>query len=842
LRVHETGEVKLMSPRAAFAPARTALASARVAALAVALVALVAPVAAGPPAVDYPFGPVPFTQVALGPGLWHSRLATNGDVTVWYDFKKCEETGRIDNFAKAGKLLKGEFRGIPFDDSDVFKVIEGASYTLAIQPDPKLEKYLDDLVAKIAAAQEPDGYLYSARTIDPKRHVDFFGPQRWTRLEQSHELYNVGHLYEAAVAHHQATGKRSLLEVALKNAELIERTFGPGPSQRKDPPGHQEIEIGLVKLYRATGEKKYLTLARFFLDQRGRAGAGADGRRLRGEYQQDHKPVAQQQEAVGHAVRACYMYSGMADVAALTGDAEYLRAIDAIWENVVSRKMYLTGGVGSRGGGEAFGDDYELPNREAYNETCAAIAHALWNERMFLLHGDGKYIDGLERILYNGFLAGVGLSGDRFFYPNPLAADGRTAFNHGSASRSPWFGVSCCPVNVVRFIPSVAGFAYATRGDAAYVNLFLPGKAKLRVGGRQVQIEQATRYPWDGRVEMKVTVDSPGEFSLLVRIPGWAQNRPVPSDLYSYLDAEDWPPAAKLSVNGEPLAAIGHARGYVNLRRTWKTGDTVVLELPMPVRRVAAHEKVEADRGRVALERGPIVYCLEGVDHGGHVADLLLPDDAQLSAEHRPDLLGGVTVVSGTAKRGVFSDDGKLALKDERITAVPYFAWAHRGQGEMEVWIAREESAIRTRPKPTIANQSRPSASHCFVSDSVGAMNDDVEPKNSGDHGLPRFTWWDRRGTTEWVQLDFAGPATVSQVEVYWFDDTGRGACRVPASWKLLYRDGDEWKEVPEADGYGVEKDRYNVAKFKAVKTQGLRIEARLRENVSGGVLEWKVK
>lgn len=807
-------------------------------ALALGLVASISPVsAAEPPAIDYPFTPVPFTQVTVGEGLWQSRLATNRDVTVGYDFKKCEETGRIDNFAKAGKLTKGEFRGIPFDDSDVFKVIEGASYSLATKPDPKLEKHLDDLIAKIAAAQEPDGYLYSARTIDPKKHVDFFGQERWTRLEQSHELYNVGHLYEAAVAHFQATGKRSLLDVAIKNAELIDRTFGPADTQRKDPPGHQEIEIGLVKLYRTTGEKKYLALAKFFLDQRGRA----SGRRLRGEYQQDHRPVVEQQEAVGHAVRACYMYSGMADVAALAGDAEYLRAIDRLWENVVGRKMYLTGGVGSRGGGEAFGDDYELPNREAYNETCAAIAHALWNERMFLLHGDGKYIDVLERILYGGFLSGVGLSGDRFFYPNPLAADGRTAFNHGSAERSPWFGVSCCPVNVVRFIPSVAGFAYATRGDAAYVNLFLPGKAKLRLSGRQVEIEQATRYPWDGRVEMKVAVDAPAEFSLLVRIPGWARNQPVPSDLYRYLDAADSAAAVKLSVNGESRA-VNVEKGHVNLRRTWKTGDTVLLELPMPVRRVVAHEKVEADRGRVALERGPVVYCLEGVDQGGRVGDLLLPDDAKLTAEHREDLLGGVTVLVGPAKRGVFSDEGKLSLADDKITAVPYFAWAHRGKGEMEVWIAREESAIRARPRPTIANRSRPSASHCWASDSVEALNDDLEPKNSGDHGLPRFTWWDRRGTTEWVQLDFAEPATVSQVEVYWFDDTGRGACRIPASWKLLYRDGDAWKEVEGAEGFGVEKDRYNVVKFKAVETAALRIEAKLREGFSGGVLEWKVK
>ncbi|MBM4081180.1 MAG: glycoside hydrolase family 127 protein, partial [Planctomycetes bacterium] len=403
---------------------------------------------------DYPIQPVPFTAVRVRDEFWQPRMETNRAVTVWYDLKKCEETGRIDNFAKAAGLMKGEFRGIPFDDSDVYKVIEGAAYSLALQPDPKLDKYLDEIIAKIAAAQEPDGYLYTARRLFPAEKMPAMsGRERWSNLASSHELYNVGHLYEAAVAHFLATGKRSLLDVALRNADFICQTFGPGADQRKDPPGHQEIEMGLVKLYRVTAERKYLDQAKFFLDQRGRP----EGHKLRGAGQQDHKPVVEQDEAVGHSVRACYMYSGMADVAALTGDAAYLRAIDRLWENVVGKKLYLTGGVGARPKGEAFGDAHELPNSTAYTETCAAIANALWNHRMFLLHGHAQYLDVLERIIYNGFLAGVALSGDQFFYPNPLEADGKRRFNHGGATRQPWFGCACCPVNVVRFIPSLAG-------------------------------------------------------------------------------------------------------------------------------------------------------------------------------------------------------------------------------------------------------------------------------------------------------------------------------------------------------------------------------------------------
>jgi uncharacterized protein len=617
---------------------------------------------------DYPIRPVPFTAVTVRDSFWTPRMDTNRVTTVWYDFKKCEETGRIDNFAKAGKLMPGEFRGTPFDDSDVYKVIEGAAYTLALHPDVKLDHYLDDLIIKIAAAQEPDGYLYTARTIDPKCRLDFFGPTRWSKLEGSHELSNLGHIYEAAVAHFQATGKRSLLAVAQKSAELICKTFGPGADQLKEPPGHEEIEIGLVKLFRATGEQRYLDQARFFCDIRGRA----DTHKLRGAYQQDHKPILQQDEAVGHSVRAGYFYSGVADVAALTGDSGYVSAIDRLWDNVVSKKIHLTGGIGASPDGEAFGANYDLPNANAYLETCAAIANALWNERMFLLHGDAKYLDVLERVIYNGFLSGVSLTGDQFFYPNPLESDGKATFNMGSCQRAPWFGCSCCPVNDVRFIPEIASFIYATRGQELFVNLFIGGSAKVDVAGTSVNLDMATSYPKDGHVAIKLSTPTPKNFTLNLRVPGWARNQPFPSDLYRYDDGLSF--KVKLAVNGK-TEALNIKDGFAQITRSWNHGDVVTLDLPMAVRKVAAYPAVVADRNRFALERGPLVFCAEGADNGGKVLDKTFAGKMQFQTDWRPGLLGGVTVIR------IVTPETKNAL-----TLIPYYAWCHRGPNEMRVW------------------------------------------------------------------------------------------------------------------------------------------------------------
>ncbi|MCJ7612010.1 MAG: glycoside hydrolase family 127 protein, partial [Candidatus Aminicenantes bacterium] len=569
--------------------------------------------------------------------------------------------------------------------------------SLRLFPDPELEKKIDVIIAKIAKAQEPDGYLYTMRTINPKKlKVDWAGPERWSNLYMSHELYVLGHLYEAAVAWKQATGRDNLLDVAKKSFKLINIVFGPG--RRRDVPGHQVIEIGLAKLFRLTGDKKYLDLAKFFLDERGRP----EGHKLYGEYSQDHKPVTEQAEAVGHAVRATYMYSGMADVATLTGDPTYIQAVDRIWDDVAGKKMYITGGIGAAGGIEGFGPAYDLPNDTAYCETCAAIGHALWNHRMFLLHGESRYIDVLERILYNGLLSGISLSGDLFFYPNPLESFGQ----HG---RTPWFTCACCPANVARLIPSIPGYVYAEKEDALYVNLFVQSQADLKVGDDKVAVRQETAYPWDGAVKIILNPEQSEEFTVNIRIPGWVLGRPVPTDLYSYLDGGGQP--VTLTVNGEPVS-LTLDKGYARLLRIWKKGDVIKLSLPMPVRRVVANSQVKADLGRIALERGPFVYCAEGIDNQGSVSNLVLPDQAVLQAVTRRDLLEGVVVLKGKADALFEGKSARPAAKAEQdFLAVPYYSWANRGPSKMEVWIAREPSVARPLPQPTIASRSKVTAS-----------------------------------------------------------------------------------------------------------------------------------
>ncbi len=655
---------------------------------------------------DYPITPVPFTAVRVTDGFWAPRIETNRAVTIPAIFKKCEETGRIDNFAIAGGLLEGEYQGERYNDTDVYKTIEGASYSLMLHPDPELDAYLDGVIAKIAAAQEDDGYLYTPRTASPGKVQPGTGEERWAELAVSHELYNAGHLYEAAAAHFMATGKRPLLDVALKNADLVVRTFGEGAGKRQGFPGHQEIELALVKLHRLTGKRDYLDLAKYFLDQRGR------GLTLR-QYPpgnrfaiyndatqiQAHKPVLEQDEAVGHAVRLTYMAAGMTDIAALTGDRSYLEAVRRLWENVVGKKMYLTGGIGSRHDRERFGEAYELPNLTGYLETCASIGMAMWNQRMFLLTGDAAYLDVMERAMYNGVLSGVSLDGTLFFYPNPLESDGTYKFNKGRAERAPWFGVACCPGNVSRFLPSVPGYVYATGGEALYVNMFAAGEARVDLAGRAVGIAQATRYPWDGKVVLTVDPGRKGRFALHIRIPGWARNRPVPTDLYSYADrAGDGDTGVTLRVNGRAVA-LDMDKGFARIRRTWKKGDTVEVVLPLAARRVVAHPAVEDDAGFVAVERGPLVYCAEAPDNGGHALNLVLPDGAALRPGTRSDLLGGVVVLTGEAlaadpsavtrvREAVARDAAPGArLEPHRLVLIPYYAWAHRGAGEMSVWL-----------------------------------------------------------------------------------------------------------------------------------------------------------
>jgi hypothetical protein len=778
---------------------------------------------AAPAASDYPTVAVPATRVAIADGFWAPRIETVRTVTIGATFKQSELTGRIKNFEIAGGSASGEFCSrYAFDDSDVFKIIEGASYALALKPDSALDGYLDTLIAKIARAQEPDGYLYTARTISPAKPMAMAGRERWTNEEESHELYNLGHLYEAAVAHFQATGKRSLLDVAVKSANLVARTFGP--AGLRYPPGHQEIEIGLVKLYRVTQDSRYLALAKFFLDERGNPA----GHKLYGEYSQDHKPVVDQDTAVGHSVRAAYMYSAMADVAALTGDLRYVAALDRLWEDVVYRKLYLTGGIGATGAWEGFGPAYDLPN-SAYAETCASIANALWNHRMFLLKQDARYMDVYERAVYNAMLSGISLAGDTFFYPNPL-------LSLGQHERSPWFACACCPSNLPRFILSVPGHAYATAGDRVFVNLFVQGRARIPTAGGELVLDQQTRYPWDGDIRITVSPAKAGRFPLYVRVPGWAMDHPVPGDLYR--DLAPVRDSVTLKVNGL-LVPIRLERGYAVVIRDWTSGDAIDLHLPMPVRRVVAHPAVKADEGRVAVERGPLVYAAEFVDNAGRVTNLVLDDRAPLEAAWRPDLLNGITTVTGRATAIRMQHEAPVS-QAVPLTLIPYYGWAHRGKGEMAVWLARRTDRARPAPEPTLASTSKASSSE--GGKGLQGLNEQYEPTDSNDHTAMYFHWWPKKDSTEWVQYDFPSETSVSETSVYWFDDTGQGGCRTPRRWRVLYLRGSDWVPVATADAYGVAKDTYNTVRFTPVRTTAIRLEVELPEAFSAGIQEWKIK
>lgn len=783
---------------------------------------------------EAPVQEVPFTQVHLTDKFWSPRIETNRTVSIPSAFKECEKNGRFDNFAIAAGMKKGEHRGdFSFDDTDPYKVIEGASYSLAARYDSSLDQYLDSVINVIAAAQEPDGYLTTCVTNKCYRLSGWWGRSKWEKLN-SHELYNCGHLYEAAVAHYRATGKRSLLDVAIRNADLVCKVFGPEEGQKHVPSGHPIVEMALVKLYKVTGNEKYLQTAKYFIEETGR---GTDGHKL-SEYSQDHMPILQQKEMAGHAVRAGYLYSGVADVATLTNDTAYLNALKRLWGNLAGRKLYITGGMGSRAQGEGFGPDYELPNHTAYCETCAAIANVFWNYRMFLATGQAKYVDVYERALYNGVISGVSLSGDRFFYDNPLES-------MGQHERQKWFGCACCPGNITRFIASVSGYQYATQQNDIYVNLYIQGTCNLTTASNKVTVEQTTEYPWDGKVSIKVTPETEKKFAIRLRIPGWVTDRPVASDLYAYTDA---PKAYTISVNGSP-ANIMTGDGYATLQRTWKAGDVIEINWPMEVRRIKANDKVETNRGFLAMERGPIVYCLEGKDQpDSTVFNKYIPADTKVNSTYDANLLNGVVVLSGTAKE----IDRQGNVKDVPFKAIPYATWNNRGTDQMEVWMASAKEYATPTPLPTIASKARTFSIQTPIQKDAPesaakevwawGVNDQWEPKSSSDTSKPYFYWWLKKGSLETLAYEFDKPYPVSGVEVYWLDfDHYDGDFRVPESWKLYYKAGNTWKEVEALNEYGVKKDCYNKLSFKPVTTTGLKIAAQLKDGVSGGIIEWKI-
>lgn len=624
-------------------------------------------------------------HVAVTDQFWSPRIVTNREVTLPVEYELCKKTGRYD----AWKWQEGqEYPPHVFWDSDVAKWIEAGAYSLATHPDPVLEKRIENYIDMLEDGQQEDGYLNS--------HFSLVAPdKRWTNLRDSHELYCAGHLMEAAVAYASATGEKRFLDIMCQYADYIGSIFGPEKGKKRGYPGHQEIELALIKMFHATGNAAYVRLAEFFLLERGKAAPHYynEEEKARGEKispiesyacQQANKPVTEQTEAVGHAVRACYMYAGMADVAGETGNEDLLQACQRIWKSIVSRRMYVTGGIGSTRFGEAFTCDYDLPNEEAYAETCGAIALVFFARRMFHLERDGRYTDVMERALYNGVMSGVSLDGKHFFYANRLAVNPETIAtgHHGYPPfRQEWFGCSCCPTNIVRLLASFGTYIYSHDETDIWVNLYAAGSGACHVSGKHVTVRQETAYPWDENVKVTIGLDTRLDFRLNLRIPQWCRD-------------------ATLSVNGRKLdLADIMNKGYAGIQRQWADGDKVELVLPMRVEMIEAHPNVRHNSGKVALQRGPIVYCLEEVDNGKHLERVFLPESAEFAIRHRPGLLGGLTTIEAEGLGRTADDWGDTLyrpavsiFKKRHITAVPYYAWANREPGEMLVWINRKNA------------------------------------------------------------------------------------------------------------------------------------------------------
>ena len=724
----------------------------------------------------YEVKPVPFTQVDIRDDFWAPRMEVNRNVSIWHCFRKMEE----------------------FEDFGSPKLIEAAAYMLAKRPDPKLEEYVDQVIDKLVTQLTP-------RLADPNKAV---------RVS--------GHFLEAAVAYYGATGKRKMLDAALEDGNVIDANFGPG--KRDYISEHEGQKIGLLALHQQTGDEKYLKLAEFFMDGRGKDDYPRTGEyAIDRTYAQDHEPVIKQGEAVGHCVRAMFLYIPLTDLAALTGRPEYQEAADKIWEDMVQHKIYLTGSIGSIRFHEQFGSAYELPNLSAWNETCASYGNVVWNQRMFQAHQDAKYVDVLERVLYNGFADGVSLKGDRFFYQNPLRS-------FGNYERFDWIDVPCCPPNVVRLVASLGSYIYAQNSDSIYVNLFVGSKAKVNLAdGNVVAIQQETRYPWDGTTSIRLNPERTESFSLFVRIPGWARNEVLPGKLYEYPDRIEEKPI--LSLNGRSID-FTIERGYARIERKWAKGDEIQLHLPMPVRRVKANTQAQEDRDMVALQRGPLVYCAEWPDNNGHALNLVVPDNVKFDSEWRPDLLNGVQVVTGNVEALQREDNASQPKQQShQMVAIPYLAWSNRGPGEMAVWMPTERQKAWVAPVPPApihAVRSSGGVQKIWTgyndqNDDIRALYDGKDPLSSADESYLYYRMRPEPGTAAWVEYEFKAPANVSSAHVYWFDD--RRFCRLPASWRVLYKDGDTWKPVANIEPYAVAKDKFNSVGFAPVTTIAVRLE-----------------
>ena len=628
---------------------------------------------------------VPFDQVSLQDDFWLPRLNTQKRTLVPFSLDKTAYA--VENLRRVGAYLRGEkvtkpLEGPYYVASDLFKVMEGAAYLLTLEKDDALERQMDEIIDVIAAAQAPDGYLYEHHIMPPhlRNPRNRAGEKPYTYVDHSHELYNMGHMYEGAVAYYRATGKRKWLDVAEKNARHINRVFFEGDPAYNDgkpvmrAPGHEEIELALVKLHQATGEQLYLEMAQKFLDIRGVTYSPQGEGVQTSDYAQQHQPVRDQREAVGHSVRAMYLYSGMADVVAFAGDETMQPALDAIWHDIVDRKMHITGGLGAVAGLEKFGPAYVLPNVETYDETCAAVGNVFFNYRMFLMSGDAKYLDVAEVALYNNVLAGVNLAGNRFFYVNPLETDGERKFNHGTAGRAEWFSTACCPSNLARLIPQVSGMIYSHAEDNIYCGFYIGSETSIPMAGGNVTLKQQTAYPFDGNISIEVAPQADGEeFTLWLRVPTWSGEKFVPGELYNYADENDAKIVAR--VNGRKVRSE-IVNGFIPVRREWKAGDRVELEIPMPVRYSVADERVEADRGRTCITRGPLVFCAEEPDNTEQVSSYVIDKIGQ-QGEVAPFTDGNM---KGIPTITIDASNSPLKL-------IPYYSWNNRGDGTaMNVW------------------------------------------------------------------------------------------------------------------------------------------------------------
>ena len=801
--------------------------------------------------ISYPLQPVSFERVQLADEFWLPRLEVQRRTLVPYSFEQTHQA-RADLQAAAAVLAGRKVENMPapqrFRTSDLFKVMEGAAYLLAVERDEDLERQMDEIVADIAASQEPDGYLHASRTLYPDMEIADMGDGKYAYVDHSHELYNMGHLYEAAVAYYRATGKRALLEVAERNARHVQRVFFEGDPNYNNgkpinqAPGHQEIELALVKLAEATGRPEYLKTAQRFLDIRGVTyrphGEGTNAP----TYAQQHQAVVDQRAPTGHAVRATYLYAAMADVGAMLGIDRYSEALDGIWQNMVDTRMHITGGLGAVHGIEGFGPEYFLPNDDAFNETCAAVGNVFFNWRMFLLHRDAKYLDVAEVALYNNVLAGVNLAGDRFFYINPLAANGVRPFNHGRPERSPWFGTACCPTNIARLIPQVPGMIFARDDEGLTLCLYAASRTRLELGGVQTEVIEETDYPFDGQVRVTLNPAEPARFMVKLRIPTWTTDRFVPGELYRYRDTTG--EEAKIFVNDKPVD-IAIKKGLAVVGREWTAGDVLRLELPMPVRATTCHEEVAANRGRVAITRGPLVYCAESVDNPGHVYNYAAPSVSRTGEAQLKKLDIGNQQVSAIVKSShVLGGDGDL--HDATLTLIPYYAWNNRGVGSMAVWLPDHEAALREAAIVVDDNAQlfkSARATHTSDVDQVAAVVDGHLPKHSFDTSIPRWTSWPQRGKQQTLEFVLNEPTTVRSVEVYWYDD--RGGVQLPDRWKLeVWRDG-QWSEFPlyTTDWYGTERDQFNVVHpDEPLSIDRLRMQVWPRDDAAVGVLEFVVR